>query len=125
MKMLLERRGYRITLAHTADQAIEKAQAEKFDLLISDIGLPDRSGYELMKELRAKNSLPRNRAERVRNGKRHHQGARRRFLRASDQADQLRPAGRGDSQPARRIEVVAMTAAPLKFLAGGRRPGRR
>lgn len=57
MKMLLERRGYRITLAHTADQAIEKAQIEKFDLLISDIGLPDRSGYELMQELRAKNSL--------------------------------------------------------------------
>ncbi|MEO5753237.1 MAG: ATP-binding protein [Chthoniobacterales bacterium] len=57
MKMLLERRGYRITLAHTAGQAIEKAQAEKFDLLISDIGLPDRSGYELMKELRAKTSL--------------------------------------------------------------------
>ncbi len=57
MKMLLERRGYRITLAHTADQAIEKAQAEKFDLLISDIGLPDRSGYELMKELRETNSL--------------------------------------------------------------------
>ena len=58
MKMLLERRGYRITLAHTADQALEKAQIEKFDLLISDIGLPDRSGYELMQELRAKNSLP-------------------------------------------------------------------
>jgi signal transduction histidine kinase/CheY-like chemotaxis protein len=57
MKMLLERRGYRITLAHTADQAIEKAQLEKFDLLISDIGLPDRSGYELMQELQAKNSL--------------------------------------------------------------------
>jgi CheY-like chemotaxis protein len=57
MKMLLERRGYQITLAHTADQAIEKAQTEKFDLLISDIGLPDRSGYELMKELSAKNSL--------------------------------------------------------------------
>ena len=57
MKMMLERRGYRITLAHTADQAVEKAQQEKFDLLISDIGLPDRSGYELMKELRTKNSL--------------------------------------------------------------------
>ena len=57
MKLLLERRGYRITLAHTAGQAIEKAQIEKFDLLISDIGLPDRSGYELMKELRAKSSL--------------------------------------------------------------------
>jgi signal transduction histidine kinase len=58
MKMLLERRGYRITLAHTAGQALEKAQSEKFDLLISDIGLPDRSGYELMKELRSKSSLP-------------------------------------------------------------------
>ena len=57
MKMLLERRGYRITLAHTADQAIEKTEHEKFDLLISDIGLPDRSGYELMKELQAKISL--------------------------------------------------------------------
>jgi signal transduction histidine kinase/CheY-like chemotaxis protein len=55
MKMLLERRGYRITVAHTADQAFEKAQAEKFDLLISDIGLPDRSGYELMEQLRATN----------------------------------------------------------------------
>ncbi len=53
MKMLLERRGYRITLAHTADQAVERAREEKFDLLISDIGLPDRSGYELMEELRA------------------------------------------------------------------------
>jgi signal transduction histidine kinase/CheY-like chemotaxis protein len=57
MKMLLERRGYRITLAHTAGQALEKAEQEKFDLLISDIGLPDRSGYELMEELRSKSAL--------------------------------------------------------------------
>lgn len=57
MKMLLERRGYRITIANSADQAIEKAAQEKFDLLISDIGLPDRSGYELMKELRETRSL--------------------------------------------------------------------
>jgi signal transduction histidine kinase/ActR/RegA family two-component response regulator len=51
MKMILERRGYNITVAHTADQASEKARTEAFDLLISDIGLPDRSGYELMQEL--------------------------------------------------------------------------
>ncbi len=57
MKMLLERRGYRITLAHTATQALEKVEQEQFDLLISDIGLPDRSGYELMEELRSKSSL--------------------------------------------------------------------
>ncbi len=57
MKMMLERRGYEITLAHSADQAIERAEQENFDLLISDIGLPDRSGYELMQELRATRGL--------------------------------------------------------------------
>ncbi|MDQ2659650.1 MAG: hybrid sensor histidine kinase/response regulator, partial [Verrucomicrobiota bacterium] len=57
MKMMLERRGFRVTLAHTADQAVEKAGEEDFDLLISDIGLPDRSGYELMQELRDTKNL--------------------------------------------------------------------
>ena len=51
MKMMLERRGYRVTVAHTADQAVAKANRQEFDLVISDIGLPDRSGYELMQEL--------------------------------------------------------------------------
>ena len=57
MKMMLERRGYRVTIAHTADQALEKTEHEEFDLVISDIGLPDRSGYELMKELSATRNL--------------------------------------------------------------------
>jgi len=57
MKMMLERRGYQITLAHSAAQAVEKARAQDFDLLISDIGLPDRSGYELMRELGASKGL--------------------------------------------------------------------
>ncbi len=57
MKLMLERRGYKITLAHSADQAVEKASAQDFDLIISDIGLPDRSGYELMQELHATKGL--------------------------------------------------------------------
>jgi CheY-like chemotaxis protein len=57
MKMMLERRGYRVTIAHSADEAVAKAREETFDLLISDIGLPDRSGYELMQELRANGSM--------------------------------------------------------------------
>jgi signal transduction histidine kinase/CheY-like chemotaxis protein len=57
MKMMLERRGYRVTVAHTADQAVEKTRHEEFDLMISDIGLPDRSGYELMQELSATKGL--------------------------------------------------------------------
>jgi signal transduction histidine kinase/CheY-like chemotaxis protein len=57
MKMMLERRGYRVTLAHTADQAVERTRHEEFDFVISDIGLPDRSGYELMEELSASKGL--------------------------------------------------------------------
>jgi signal transduction histidine kinase/CheY-like chemotaxis protein len=57
MKMMLERRGYEITVAHSAGQAVEKTREQDFDLLISDIGLPDRSGYELMSELRQNKGL--------------------------------------------------------------------
>ena len=58
MKRMLERRGYEITVAHSAEQAVEKVRAQEFDLLISDIGLPDRSGYELMREVRLNKHLP-------------------------------------------------------------------
>ena len=47
-----------------------KAAAEEFDLLISDIGLPDRSGYELMQELQHDQRSARNRAQRVWDGER-------------------------------------------------------
>ena len=58
MKRMLERRGYQITIAHSAEQAVEKVRTQEFDLLISDIGLPDRSGYELMREVRLNKRLP-------------------------------------------------------------------
>ncbi len=57
MKMMLERRGYAVAIANSAEQAVKKASEENFDLIISDIGLPDRSGYELMQELRATKDL--------------------------------------------------------------------
>ncbi|MEP7014337.1 MAG: ATP-binding protein [Verrucomicrobiota bacterium] len=57
LKLMLERRGYEITLAHSAEQAVEKAEMEDFDLLISDIGLPGRSGYDLMRELQNSKGL--------------------------------------------------------------------
>ena len=58
MKRMLERRGYQVTVAHSAEQAMQKVRTEEFDLLISDIGLPDRSGYDLMREVRLSNHLP-------------------------------------------------------------------
>src|SRR5207302_4194959 len=58
MKGMLERRGYTIAIAHTDQEAVEKVCAEEFHLLISDIGLPDRSGYDLMREVRLNKDLP-------------------------------------------------------------------
>ena len=52
MKMLLEAFGYEVETAGDVRQALQAIESVKFDLLISDLGLPDRSGIELMQELR-------------------------------------------------------------------------
>jgi PAS domain S-box-containing protein len=52
MQRLLESRGHTVRSAGDAQGAIELSEREKFDLLIADLGLPDRSGLELLHELR-------------------------------------------------------------------------
>ncbi len=52
LKQLLVRRNYRVHTAGNLAEARALAHTEKFDLLISDIGLPDGTGHDLMKELR-------------------------------------------------------------------------
>jgi CheY-like chemotaxis protein len=53
MKVLLERRGYRVTVAGSVRDALEAAGRGHFDLLLSDIGLPDGSGLDIMRTLSA------------------------------------------------------------------------
>jgi len=50
---MLERRGYAVRSAACVAQARELIGREKFDLVLSDLGLPDGSGHDLMRELRA------------------------------------------------------------------------
>jgi PAS domain S-box-containing protein len=54
---LLLRRRYQVAAAATAAEARALAGARSFDLLITDIGLPDGNGYDLMNELGQKNHL--------------------------------------------------------------------
>ena len=54
---LLRRRGYVVKSADSISSALECAANDSFDLLISDIGLPDGTGIELMERLRAEHSL--------------------------------------------------------------------
>ena len=50
---LLSHLGHVVRTAHTVTTALRLADAEEFDVLVSDIGLPDATGYELMEQIRA------------------------------------------------------------------------
>ncbi|WP_158305450.1 hybrid sensor histidine kinase/response regulator [Opitutus terrae] len=54
---LLRRRGHHTVGADSVQQARAAAAARKFDLVISDLGLPDGSGLELMQALRREHGL--------------------------------------------------------------------
>jgi Response regulator containing CheY-like receiver, AAA-type ATPase, and DNA-binding domains len=49
---LLESGGHMVRSAEDARSAIAWSEREKFDLLVADVSLPDRSGLELLLELR-------------------------------------------------------------------------
>jgi signal transduction histidine kinase len=49
---LLAHRAYAIAAAGSVAEALALVEGGRFDVLISDIGLPDGSGYDLMTELR-------------------------------------------------------------------------
>ena len=52
LQRILESHGHRIAVAVAGRQAIETVLGGQFDLIISDIGLPDLSGWEMMRQLR-------------------------------------------------------------------------
>lgn len=53
LERLLALRGHHIATAHDVRSALESAERDPFDLLISDVGLPDGTGAELMTRLSA------------------------------------------------------------------------
>ncbi len=55
---LLKRAGHEVTCATNLAEARELAANDTFDLLISDLGLPDGSGHDLMREISASRPLP-------------------------------------------------------------------
>jgi signal transduction histidine kinase/CheY-like chemotaxis protein len=54
---LLSRRGYDVAPARNAEEARVLSSKKTFDVLVSDIALPDATGYELLAELSAKYKL--------------------------------------------------------------------
>jgi PAS domain S-box-containing protein len=54
----LRRMGFTVTLAHTVADAVACVREQSFDLIISDLGLPDQSGFELMRQVREIHPIP-------------------------------------------------------------------
>jgi CheY-like chemotaxis protein len=53
LSVLLTFAGYEVVTADSAWKAIEAARKQEFDIIISDIGMPEMNGYELAKAIRA------------------------------------------------------------------------
>ncbi len=58
IQRLLEASSHRVTSAGTAHDALGLAEGGRFDLVISDLGLPDLSGHELMHRLHTRYNVP-------------------------------------------------------------------
>jgi CheY-like chemotaxis protein len=55
--LLLRRRGYEVKTATSIAAAIEVAGTQDFDVLVSDMGLPDGSGLDLLAQMPTPPSL--------------------------------------------------------------------
>ena len=54
----LERDGFHTEIAHTVADGLAKGKTVRPDLVLLDIGLPDGSGLDVCRELRASSSVP-------------------------------------------------------------------
>jgi CheY-like chemotaxis protein/anti-sigma regulatory factor (Ser/Thr protein kinase) len=52
LRNLLSRRGHQVAVAKDVSSALAAARREPYDLVISDVGLPDGTGADLMNQLR-------------------------------------------------------------------------
>jgi len=58
LEYALVKEGFSVETAVNADEGMKIAGSESFDLLLLDVNLPDRSGFELCRELRQQSPVP-------------------------------------------------------------------
>lgn len=58
LRTLLEAEGYRVVLAESAARALIEARSHKPDAVIVDLGLPDRDGQSVIRDIREFSSVP-------------------------------------------------------------------
>ncbi len=58
LKYRLEREGYAVSVADCAEDALSIARRDPPDLILLDVGLPDRDGFDLARTLQREMSIP-------------------------------------------------------------------
>jgi two-component system KDP operon response regulator KdpE len=58
LRALLEAEQYRVVVAETAERAVIEARNHRPDLVLLDLGLPDRDGQDVIREIRGFSSMP-------------------------------------------------------------------
>ena len=53
LEIVLKKEGFAVTVAQNAMDGLDRSKTIEFDLVISDISMPDMSGIDLLRELRA------------------------------------------------------------------------
>jgi DNA-binding response OmpR family regulator len=58
LRVVFQRQGIDLLEAHTGAQALARLRAEAPDLVVLDLGLPDRDGFEVLSEIRRESAVP-------------------------------------------------------------------
>ena len=56
LKTFLEKRDYNVVLVFSANEAFKKIPSENFELVLTDVRLPDHDGLEILKKVKENNS---------------------------------------------------------------------
>jgi DNA-binding response OmpR family regulator len=54
----LQRAGFKTSLAMTGDEGLRRILHEAFDLVLLDLMLPDKSGFEILEAVQSRSSIP-------------------------------------------------------------------
>ena len=57
LEFLMQREGHRVTIARDGDAALEAIRRERPDLVLLDVMMPGRSGFEVCQAVRADEAL--------------------------------------------------------------------
>ncbi len=55
LKTFLEKRDYKVALVYSAAEAFKKISSDKYDLVLTDVRLPDNDGLEILKNVKTEN----------------------------------------------------------------------